>query len=75
MRAGVPGRHRHGGDGAGGIISYPLDKLASEVAYVAYHFHWSLEEILDMEHQERHLWIKEISDINSKINEASKGES
>jgi hypothetical protein len=28
-----------------------------------------------MEHQERHMWIKEISEINRKINEASKGES
>lgn len=24
-----------------------------------------------MEHQERHTWIKEISEINRKINEAS----
>jgi len=28
-----------------------------------------------MEHQERHMWIKEISEINRKINEASKGSS
>jgi hypothetical protein len=25
-----------------------------------------------MEHQERHTWIKEVSEINKKINEASK---
>jgi hypothetical protein len=26
-----------------------------------------------MEHKERHMWIREISEINRKINEASKG--
>jgi hypothetical protein len=50
-----------------------LDKLSSEVAYIAYHFHWGIDEIMDMEHQERHTWIKEISEINRRINEASKG--
>ena len=72
MRHRVPGRHRHGGHGAGGIVSYPLDKLSSEVAYIAYHFHWGIDDVLDMEHQERHMWIKEISEINRKINDASK---
>ena len=72
MRAGVRGRHRVGGGRGGGIVSYPLDKLTGEVAYLAYHLHWPLDEILEMEHQERHTWIKEVSEINKKINEASK---
>jgi hypothetical protein len=46
--------------------------LTGEVAYLAYHLHWPLDEILAMEHQERHTWIKEVSEINKKINEASK---
>jgi len=53
-------------------VSYPLDKLAGEVAYIAYHFHWGMDDILGMEHDERHMWIREISAINRKINEASK---
>ncbi len=73
MWPGVPGRHRHRGDHGGGLISYPLDKLTGEGAYIAYHFHWSIDEILEMEHQERHLWISEISEINKRINEASSG--
>jgi len=32
-----------------------------------------MDDILDMEHDERHMWIEEISKINKKINEASKG--
>ena len=75
MRPGVPGRHRHRGDLGGGIISYPLDKISGEVAYIAYHFHWGIGEILEMEHDERHMWIREISEINKRINEASKASS
>ena len=34
-----------------------------------------MNDILEMEHKERHMWINEISEINKKINEASKGTS
>ena len=37
----------------GGIVSYPLDRIYQEVAYIAYHFHWSPEDVLTMEHRER----------------------
>lgn len=50
----------------------PLDRLYQEVAYIGYHFHWTLEEILNMEHKERQLWVKEISDINKEINKSRK---
>lgn len=52
-------------------MSYPLDNIFREVAFVAYHFHWDRESILDMPHMERHRWVKEISDINEKINKGS----
>ena len=51
------------------MSSYPSDKLFQEVAFIAYHFHWSKDEILEMPHSERHRWIKEISDVNRRINE------
>lgn len=41
------------------------------MAYVAYHFHWTRDEILDLTHRERHRWVQEISAINKKINKAS----
>ena len=53
-------------------MTYAADRLYEEVAYVAYHFHWSLDDILDMEHQERHVWLREIARINQEINEARK---
>ncbi|MFZ4734737.1 MAG: DUF6760 family protein [Bradymonadia bacterium] len=52
------------------MVSYPLERIFQEVAYIAYHFHWSLEDLLAMEHRERQLWIKEISGINKEINES-----
>ena len=53
-------------------MSYPLEQLYQEVAYIAYHFHWSLDDILSMEHNERHLYLHEIARINKEINEARK---
>ncbi len=52
------------------MVSYPLEKLYQEVAYISYHFHWSLDEILEMEHKERRIWVTEISEINKEINES-----
>jgi hypothetical protein len=66
---GRPGR----GTKRGGIVSYPLDKLYQEVAYIAYHFHWSPDEVLDMEHRERQIWVREISEINKEINTTRQG--
>jgi hypothetical protein len=47
---------------------YPLDRIYEEVAFIAYHFHWSHEEIINMDHTERRRWCKEISKINEKLN-------
>ena len=52
------------------MATYPREQLYQEMAYVAYHFHWSMDEILDMEHRERHTWLREIARINREINEA-----
>ena len=60
---------RGGGAGAGGILSYPLEQLYQEVAFVAYHFHWSRSEVLDLEHTERKRWVLEIGRIHDAMNE------
>ena len=46
---------------------YPLEQLQEEVAYIAYHFHWPLDTILNLEHRQRRTWVKEISKINSRM--------
>lgn len=59
----------HGGVGRnGGILGYPLNALYREVAFIAYHFHWAPESLLDLEHAERRRWVEEISAINESLN-------
>lgn len=52
-------------------MSYPLDRLLEEVAYVAYHFHWPYDEIMNMEHAERQRWVEQIAQINTRLNEGA----
>ena len=48
--------------------TYPTDRLYEEVAFIAYHFNWSREEIMQLPHEERQRWCEEISAINERIN-------
>ena len=62
---------REGVRSPGGIVSYPLENILREVAFIAYHFHWDRDTVLNLSHKERHLWVKQISSINEKINAGS----
>ncbi len=48
-------------------MTYAADRLYEEVAYVAYHFHWRLDDILELEHAERRRYVAEIGKINTRI--------
>jgi hypothetical protein len=37
------------------------------VSYVAYHFHWPLQEILDLEHPLRRAFVGQIEGINARL--------
>jgi len=45
--------------------------LYEEVAYIAYHFHWPMDEVLALDHAERQRWVQEIAKINRRLNEAA----
>ncbi len=62
------GRYRQ----PGGIAGYPLDRVYEEVAYLAYHFHWPADTILEMDHAERRKWVAEVAAINSRLNEGGR---
>ncbi len=47
---------------------YPIDRIYEEVAFLAYHFHWDHDTIMNMEHRERLTWCEEVSKINKKLN-------
>jgi len=51
------------------MTRYPSDRLREEVAYVAFHFHWPLDDVLRLEHAERRRWVSEIARLNERINE------
>lgn len=59
----------------GGVVGYPLPTLYEEVAFVAYHFNWQLEAIVNLPHSDRLRWVKEISSINRRMNSEHSNES
>lgn len=44
-------------------MTYSADRIHEEVAYVAYHFHWSLDDILDLEHHDRRRYAEQIASL------------
>lgn len=48
-------------------MTYAAERLYEEVAYVAFHFHWSMDEILDLEHPTRTRFVEEIAKINRRL--------
>lgn len=50
-------------------MTYAAYRLYEEVAYVAYHFHWGLDAILDLEHPQRLRYVQEIASINTRLAE------
>jgi hypothetical protein len=50
-------------------VTYAPDRIYEEVAYVAYHFHWPLDDLLDLEHAQRRRYVEEIARINVRLSE------
>jgi hypothetical protein len=48
-------------------VTYATKRLYEEVAYVAYYFHWPLDQILELEHPLRRRFVEEIGRINRSI--------
>lgn len=57
--------------GSRSISTYPAEKIYEEVAFIGYYMHWSNEEIMSFSHRDRLQWCKEISKINSQMNQDS----
>ncbi len=48
-----------------------MDRIFEEVAYIAYHFHWPHDQILNLDHLERQRWVEEVAKINRRLDEAA----
>ncbi|MEO6126534.1 MAG: DUF6760 family protein [Ilumatobacteraceae bacterium] len=49
---------------------YPADALWDEIAYLAYHLHWDLQSLLDLEHTDRAMLIRRVANLNERAWEA-----
>lgn len=45
---------------------YPEQALWNEVAYLAYHLHWDLDALLDLQHPDRIRLIRLVADMNDR---------
>jgi hypothetical protein len=51
---------------------YPEDALWEEIAYLAYHLHWDLDAIMNLEHNDRARLIQSVADLNTRAWDAVK---
>lgn len=42
------------------MIGYPLDRVYREVAVLSKRVHWTLSEVLALDHRERRRWVDEV---------------
>lgn len=45
---------------------YPAEELWGELTYLAYHLHWELEVLLDLEHADRDRLLRQVGDLNER---------
>jgi len=52
------------------MMRYPPEAIWQEVLYLAYHLHWSLDDLLDLEHADRARLIRGVAALNARAWEA-----
>ena len=67
------GYDRDRGRWPGGMRGPSRDQLLSETARLAYHFHWPLDTILDLEHADRYRFLAEAESLSVGSDETSGG--
>jgi hypothetical protein len=50
----------------GGVLGRPLDRIYQEVAYLGSNVHWTLAELLTVDHAERERWVAEVMALEAK---------
>jgi hypothetical protein len=51
-------------------MRYPTDALWQEIAYLAYHLHWRMDDLLDLEHMDRVRMVRAVVALNDRAWEA-----
>jgi hypothetical protein len=47
-------------------MRYPSEAIWQEIAYLAYHLHWPLDDLLDMEHIDRVRMVRAVASLNER---------
>lgn len=45
---------------------YPVDALWDELSYLAFHLHWDLDTLLDLEHADRVRLVEHVAGLNRR---------
>ena len=48
------------------MLRYPVEVLWQEIAYLAYHLHWTLDTLLDLEHGDRIRLLEQVGELNER---------
>jgi hypothetical protein len=48
------------------MMRYPTEALWQEIAYLAYHLHWDLDRLLDLEHTDRSRLVQAVASLNER---------
>ena len=54
------------------MLRYPAEALWQEIAYLAYHLHWTVDDLLDMEHLDRVRMVRAVASLNDRAWEAAR---
>jgi len=54
------------------VKRYPVESLWQEISYLAYHLHWSLDDLLDLEHMDRVRLVRAVVSLNQRAWEAAR---
>lgn len=49
-------------------MTYAPERLYEEIAYLAYHLHWSRADLLDLEHPERTRYLDQVAAMVTRAN-------
>lgn len=47
------------------MLTHPSERLWAEVVLIAYHLHWPLDDVLDLEHPTRRRVLAEIAALDA----------
>jgi hypothetical protein len=54
------------------MLSYPAEAVWQETAYLAYHLHWSLDDVLGLEHLDRVRMVRAVVNLEERARQEAR---